>query len=172
MIKSVATFGSEYVAARTCTEQIIDLRNTLRYLGVPVEGSSYMFGDNETVVNTAATPHSRLHKRHVILSYHRVREAIAAGVTKFFHVKGKTNVADILSKHWDYPSIWPLLKPILFWKGDTGKLSQTPVSDTTKPDGNDDNGEIETKGNGNGTTPPVAAKTKTLGDDSQLHRGE
>ena len=27
-----ATFGSEYVAARTCTEQIIDLRMTLRYL--------------------------------------------------------------------------------------------------------------------------------------------
>ena len=28
-----ATFGSEYVAARTCTEQIIDLQTTLRYLG-------------------------------------------------------------------------------------------------------------------------------------------
>ena len=31
-----ATFGSEYVAARTATEQIIDLRNTFRYLGVLV----------------------------------------------------------------------------------------------------------------------------------------
>ena len=29
-----ATYGSEYVAARTCVEQIIDLRTTLRYLGV------------------------------------------------------------------------------------------------------------------------------------------
>jgi len=27
-----ATFGSEYVAARTATEQIFDLRLTLRYL--------------------------------------------------------------------------------------------------------------------------------------------
>jgi hypothetical protein len=31
-----ATFGSEYVAARTSSEQIIDLRCTFRYLGVPV----------------------------------------------------------------------------------------------------------------------------------------
>ena len=31
-----STYGSEFVAARTATEQIIDLRLTLRYLGVPV----------------------------------------------------------------------------------------------------------------------------------------
>ena len=30
-----ATYGSEFVAAKTATEQIMDLRNTLRYLGVP-----------------------------------------------------------------------------------------------------------------------------------------
>ena len=31
-----STYGSEFVAARTATDQIIDLRLTLRYLGVPV----------------------------------------------------------------------------------------------------------------------------------------
>ena len=31
-----ATYGSEFVAAHICIEQIIDLRNTLRYLGVPI----------------------------------------------------------------------------------------------------------------------------------------
>ena len=41
-----ATYGSEFVAARTCVEQIIDLRNTLRYLGVPVREKSYMFREN------------------------------------------------------------------------------------------------------------------------------
>ena len=30
------TYGSEFVAARTCVEQMIDLQNTLQYLGVPV----------------------------------------------------------------------------------------------------------------------------------------
>ena len=117
-----ATFGSEYVAARICTEQVIDLRLTLRYLGVPVETATYMFGDNETVVNTASVPHGKLHKRHNALAYHKVRASIAAGITKFFHIRGETNPADILSKHWDYASVWSQLRPLLFWLGDTGDL--------------------------------------------------
>ncbi len=121
-----ATFGSEYVAARTATEQIIDLRVTLFYLGVPVEGASMVFGDNETCINTASVPHSKLHKRHNALSYHRTREAIAAGITRLYHVAGTTNPADILSKHWDYPSVWDTLRPLLFWRGDTGDLVKSP----------------------------------------------
>jgi hypothetical protein len=31
-----ATFGSEFIAARTTIDQIVDLRMTLRYLGVPI----------------------------------------------------------------------------------------------------------------------------------------
>ena len=31
-----ATYGSEFVASKTATEHIIDLRHTLRYLGVPI----------------------------------------------------------------------------------------------------------------------------------------
>jgi hypothetical protein len=65
-----ATYGSEFVAARTCTDQSIDLRNTLRYLGVPVEDESYMFGDNKSVVDSSSSPHAKLHKRHTILSFH------------------------------------------------------------------------------------------------------
>ena len=124
-----ATFGSEYVAGRTCIEQVIDLRNTFRYLGVPVEGPSYVFGDNETIINTASIPHSRLNKRHNALSYHRVRESIAAGIARLFHIRGKTNPADILSKHWDYPSVWPQLRALLFWWGDTGELAKTDNSE-------------------------------------------
>ena len=69
LVHQTPTFGSEYIAARTCTEQTIALRTTLRYLGVPVEGPSYMFGDNETVINTASEPHGKLHKRHNALSF-------------------------------------------------------------------------------------------------------
>ena len=75
-----ATFGSKSSATRTATEQIIDLRSTLRYLGVPIRGSSYMFGDNMTVVDSGSLPHAKLHKRHRMLSYHCVREAIASGI--------------------------------------------------------------------------------------------
>ena len=112
-----ATFGSECVAARTAVEQIIDLRNTFRYLGVKVDQPTMLFGDNKTVVDTASIPHAKLHKRHNALSFHRVREAIVAKIIKFFHLPGETNPADILSKHWDYASVWSQLKPLLFWYG-------------------------------------------------------
>ena len=107
------------MAARTCVEQVIDLRNTLRYLGVPLRGKSWMFGDNESVVNSSAQPHAKLHKRHTALSFHRVREAIAARIVDFVHIPGDSNPADILSKHWGYQQVWPLLQPLLFWQGDT-----------------------------------------------------
>ena len=38
-----ATYGSEFVASKTATEQIIDLRHTLRYLGIPIKTKSYLF---------------------------------------------------------------------------------------------------------------------------------
>jgi hypothetical protein len=41
-----ATYGSEFVAARIAVEQILDIRTTLRYLGVPVTGKTILFGDN------------------------------------------------------------------------------------------------------------------------------
>ena len=37
-----ATYGSEFVAAKTATEQIIDIRQTLRYIGVPIKSKAYM----------------------------------------------------------------------------------------------------------------------------------
>jgi hypothetical protein len=122
-----ATYGSEFVAARTCVEQIIDIRMTLRYLGVPILGKSIVFGDNKSVVDSSVKVHAKLHKRHNALSFHRVREAIAAKIIAFFHIDGKRNPADILSKHWGYSAVWPFLQPLMFWKGDTARIGR--VSD-------------------------------------------
>ena len=117
-----ATYGSEMVAARTAVEQIIEHRNTLRYLGVKVMQHSYLFGDNESVVNGASTPQAKLNKRHNFLSFHRTRESIAAGFIKFFHMRGTSNPADILSKHWAHQAVWPQLQPLMFFRGDVRKL--------------------------------------------------
>ena len=93
------------------------------YLGVPVRSKSYMFGDNKSVVDSASIPTSTLSKKSTLASYHRVRAAIAAGYIQFNWKDGKSNPADILSKHWEFANIWPLLKPLLFWKGDTNELN-------------------------------------------------
>ena len=65
-----ATNGSEFVASKTATEQIIDLRHTLRYLGVPIKTKSYFFGDNRSGVTSSTLPHSALGKRHNTLAYY------------------------------------------------------------------------------------------------------
>ena len=65
-----ATYGSEFVAACTATEQIVDLRYTLRMFGVPLDGPSWMFGDNQSVVTSSTIPHSTLSKHWNALSYH------------------------------------------------------------------------------------------------------
>ena len=51
-----ATLGSEFVTTRIASDQIIDLRYTLVHLGVPVRLKSYLFGDNESVVDSASIP--------------------------------------------------------------------------------------------------------------------
>ena len=73
-----ATYGLEFVAAKAATEQIMDIRQTLRYLGAPIGTKSFLFCDNRSVVTSATLCHSTLTKRHNILAFHRVREAIAA----------------------------------------------------------------------------------------------
>jgi hypothetical protein len=68
----MATYGSEFVAARTCVDQIDELCATLHYLGIPVQDKSYVFGDNKTVVDSSTIPHAKLHKHPNALSFHRV----------------------------------------------------------------------------------------------------
>jgi hypothetical protein len=84
-----------------------------------VKGPSYLFGDNESVVKSSTLPGSRLKLRHVALSYHKVREAIASKAIRMIWIEGKENPADILTKHWSYSSVWKRLKTLMSWAGDT-----------------------------------------------------
>ena len=114
-----ATYGSEFMAARQAVEQIIDLRYTLRMLGVPIDGPTWLFGDNKSVVTSSTMPYSRLSKRWNALSYHRVREAFAAGIIRFEHIPGVENPADVLTKPLPHYKACVFYDPILFWKGET-----------------------------------------------------
>ncbi len=125
-----ATFGSEFNAAKSAVEQIINIRNTLRYLGVPIQGRSMMFGDNQSVVTNATIPHSQLNKRHLALAYHKVREAIASNMLNFYHIEGTNNPADIMSKLWGYQQVASHLRALLFWHGDTLNIPQSIEVDT------------------------------------------
>ena len=119
-----ATYGSEFMAARQAIEQIIDLRYTLRMFGVPLDGPAWLFGDNKSVVTSSTIPHSTLSKRWNALSYHRCREAIAAGFVRFEHLPGTENPADILTKALPRFLARVFLDPLLFWKGETATTTE------------------------------------------------
>ena len=80
-------------------EQIIDLRTTLIYLGVRIVGSSYMFGDNESVVVSSIKFTTKLHKRHNALSFHQVRESIVVSIFIFQDLPGELSPEGNISKH-------------------------------------------------------------------------
>ena len=112
-----ATYGSEFVAAKTATEQIVDIRQTLRYLGVPIKSKVYMFGDNKSVVTSSMVPHSLQSKRHNLLSYHRVKEAIVDKILVFRWCDSSQNKSDILSKHWEFSKIFHIIRDLFDFQG-------------------------------------------------------
>ena len=112
-----ATFGSEFVAARKATEAIIDLRTFVRYLGAPIDGPSWLFGDNQSVITQSTIPHSMLTKRHNALAYHKTRSAVASETMYFCKIDGTQNPSDVLTKFLPFAVAHPLMMPLLFRKG-------------------------------------------------------
>ena len=141
-----ATFGSELMSGRLAVDQIIGIRASLRGLGVPIESHTWLLGDNQSVITQSTIPTLTLTKRHNALAYHRMRWAVAAGIIKFVKIPGKENASDALTKFLPYSDAWPLLKPLLFWKGETldpGELKYYNSIDPTMPFGEPTPGEFE-----------------------------
>ena len=93
-----STFGSEFVAMRQAVEIIEGLRYKVRMMGFPLEGPCNVFCDNNAVVQNTSRPESTLKKKHLSVSYHRCREAQAAGTVKIAKEGTNTNIADMFTK--------------------------------------------------------------------------
>ena len=83
---------------RGAVEEAISIRYMLRCLGVPVIRPTNMFGDNFGVIQSAEIPEGELKKKHIAISYHYVREAIAAKIVNAGWCRTDENFADILTK--------------------------------------------------------------------------
>ena len=69
-------FGIEFIAMKTTVEQIKPLRYKLILLGVPLEGPTSVFCNNEVVFMNVSQPDSTLKEKHTSICYHRCREAV------------------------------------------------------------------------------------------------
>jgi hypothetical protein len=93
-----STYGAEFSAMRLATEEVITIRYMLRSLGIHVSKPCDISGDNAGVILNATVPEATLKKKHVALSYHSVRECVAAGIIHPSKVSSKNNIADLLTK--------------------------------------------------------------------------
>ena len=93
-----STFGSEFVAMRTLVETLIGLRYKLRMFGIPIDGPCNVFCDNEPVTNASMSANVTLKRKHISISYHQAREAVAAGIILVFYERSASNHSDLFTK--------------------------------------------------------------------------
>ena len=67
-----STFGSKIIAARTAIDLIIEIRYKLRCLGLQIERSSTLVGDNQSVILNTTSPASKVKKKHLLCQIMRV----------------------------------------------------------------------------------------------------
>ena len=67
-------------------------------MGVTIDGPSYVFGDNMSVIKNTSNPHSTLNKKSNSICYHFIREAVAAGEIMTGHIPSQNNPADVATK--------------------------------------------------------------------------
>ena len=69
---AMAFYSSEFVAAHSMTDQIIDLHYTPCMMGVPHDHHFYAFSDNHTIIQQSYIPESNLMKCWNVLILHHV----------------------------------------------------------------------------------------------------
>ena len=93
-----SAFSSEFIAMKTCVEDISALRYKLRMFGVPIDGNATVLCDNKSVLDNSSKLSSKLNKKHNSIAYHAVRWARAADIIKVGWIDIKINLADALTK--------------------------------------------------------------------------
>ena len=93
-----ATFGSEFMAMKTAAEVKRGFRYKLRMMGVPIDGATYVYGDNMSVLHNTSNPESTLKKKSNSIAYHVVREACAMKEMQTGYINTLDNVSDLMTK--------------------------------------------------------------------------
>ena len=95
-------YGSELVAIPLAVNMIKALKYKLWMFEIEIiEYETKIFGENNAVIANTSVPESTLKKKHHLLNYNYVQEAVTAGVTLIFKVDTGSNLADLFTKLLD-----------------------------------------------------------------------
>ncbi|KAL7525958.1 hypothetical protein ACHAWF_001579 [Thalassiosira exigua] len=90
-------FGAEFVAMKHIIETVRGIHYKLRMMGVPISGSTYIYGDNMSVINNTSKPESVSKKKSNSICYHAVQESVASGERLTTHIPTLKKFADLLT---------------------------------------------------------------------------
>ena len=93
-----STTYAEYVAAYSCSRDVVWLRGLLEELNFKQEAPTVLFMDNAAaeLLVTNPVPHERT--KHVDIKYHYVRERYLKGDLQVRHVSSSDQLADVFTK--------------------------------------------------------------------------
>jgi hypothetical protein len=93
-----SVFGDEFVAMNNWIETTGGLRYKLRMIGVTIDGPTYVYGGNMSVVYNTQLLESILKKKSNVICYHTVRDSAAMGESIIVHIPSVNSPADICTK--------------------------------------------------------------------------
>ena len=72
-------------------ETLRGLQYKLRMIGVPISGTSYVYGGNMSVIHNTQRPDSTLRGKSNSICYHEMREIVAMGESLRTHIPTNEN---------------------------------------------------------------------------------
>jgi hypothetical protein len=97
---TTSTYCVEFISMRTAVEEATSICYILQCLGVPVTRPTELYGNNFGVIQSAEILEGKLKKKHIAISYHYVREAIASQIVNAHWCKSFENFPIYVQKRW------------------------------------------------------------------------
>ena len=95
-------YAAEFTSLCTAIEEVKSICCILRCLGCNLQSDgpcpTCIFGENLSAILNAQNPAADLYKKYVAVSFHIVREAIAAGIMEPYWLNGVFNMSYIMTK--------------------------------------------------------------------------
>jgi len=94
---SLSTAEAEYIAAASCTSQIIWVQNQLRDYGVNMKKIP-LYCDSKSAIRICHNPVQHGKTKHIALRYHFIKDHVEDGNIEIHFVKSQDQIADVLTK--------------------------------------------------------------------------
>src|ERR1044071_6459113 len=114
---STSTAEAEYIAAASCTAQLMWLQNQLLDFGITALQTPLML-DSQAAENIIKNPVSHSTTKHIDIRHHFVRDSYEKGLISLHHVPTEDQLADVLKKALDTSTFESLISRIGMLKMD------------------------------------------------------